>query len=121
MLSFFPRAVLDEIWHLIESVSVGFPTYFDQLAREYAAGISLSVLSFCEAVFCVLLISERSTTWKVDFCVFINVPDTDTNIYLRGFFYCQLLFCVLFFVYIWAVWIVASTPISGYIENLAFS
>ena len=28
MLSFFPRAVLDEIWDLIKSVSEGFPTYF---------------------------------------------------------------------------------------------
>ena len=27
MLSFFPRAVLDEILNLIESVSEGFPTY----------------------------------------------------------------------------------------------
>ena len=27
MLSFFQRDVLDEIWDLIESVSVGFPTY----------------------------------------------------------------------------------------------
>ena len=27
MLSFFPRDVLDEILTLIESVSVGFPTY----------------------------------------------------------------------------------------------
>ena len=27
MLSFFPRGVLDEILHLIESVSEGFPSY----------------------------------------------------------------------------------------------
>ena len=27
MQSFFPRAVLDEIWDLIESISEGFPTY----------------------------------------------------------------------------------------------
>ena len=27
VLAFFPRGVLDEIWNLIESVSVGFPSY----------------------------------------------------------------------------------------------
>ena len=27
MLSFFPRAVLDEIWDLVGSVSKGFPSY----------------------------------------------------------------------------------------------
>ena len=30
MLSFFPRGVLDEILHLIESVSEGFPSYFSE-------------------------------------------------------------------------------------------
>ena len=29
MLSFFPRGVLDEILNLIESVSDGFPSYFN--------------------------------------------------------------------------------------------
>ena len=29
MLSFFPRDVLDEILNLIESVSEGFPTYYN--------------------------------------------------------------------------------------------
>ena len=29
MLSFFPLDVLDEIWDLTESVSEGFPTFFN--------------------------------------------------------------------------------------------
>ena len=34
VLSFFPRDDLDEIWHLIKSVSEGFPTYFLEHARQ---------------------------------------------------------------------------------------
>ena len=40
MIFFYPRDVLDEIWDLLESVSVGFPTYSHQL-----------VFSRCKALF----------------------------------------------------------------------
>ena len=30
MMSFFPRDLLNEIWDLTESVSEGFPTYFER-------------------------------------------------------------------------------------------
>ena len=35
MLSFFPRAALDEIWDLIESVSEGFPTFSNQKCKPF--------------------------------------------------------------------------------------
>ena len=41
MLLFFPRGVLDEILNLIESVSEGFPSYFNKPFKEiFISGIT---------------------------------------------------------------------------------
>ena len=55
MLSFFPRGVLDEILNLIESVSEGFPSYFDYpklwqllFVEEFKRCINSDVKSFLD-------------------------------------------------------------------------
>ena len=44
MLSFFPLAVLDEIWDLIESVSEGFLTYSWNFLKINICLISVSLM-----------------------------------------------------------------------------
>ena len=69
MLSFFPRGVLDEILNLIESVSVGFPTYNSQ---------PLPATNLCCAVENKLLVVIWSTIVSL-IILSSNFPGTDVK------------------------------------------
>ena len=45
VLSFFPLDVLDEIWHLIESVSEGFLTYFSLIPEQKQISYKRDIVS----------------------------------------------------------------------------